>query len=83
MTATEKALQQVRKLPEEERMEVVMTISHELSDAAEGRLTGEERDQIESVLADRIDGPFERPTREEFDAKVDAEVARLNSLDNA
>ena len=64
-------------------MEVAMTISHELADAAEDRLTAEERDQIESVLADRIDGPFERPTREEFDAKVDAEVARLNSLEDA
>ena len=83
MTATEKVLQQVRDLPEAERMEVVMTISHELADAADARLTEEEHEHIESVLADRIDGPFEPlPSREEFHKRVEAEVARLDSHDN-
>ena len=81
MTALE-IFEKARELPKEEQLEIVKTISEGLSNVSEPLLTEDEESHVESVLLERSSGPFEQPTKPEFDARVDAEIARLGDRQN-
>lgn len=52
MTASE-IIEQARELPEEEQLEIVVTISQQLSKGVGDDLTQSERDHIDRVLLER------------------------------
>ena len=81
MTALE-IIEKARELPKEEQIEIVKTISEELSNVSEPLLAEDEERHVERVLLERSSGPFEQPTKAEFDSRVDAEIARLGDQQN-
>lgn len=81
MTALE-IIEKARELPEDEQMEIVKTISKDLSNDSESLLSEDEECLVENVLLERSPGPFEQPTKSEFDARVGAEIARLGKQQN-
>ncbi|MBT5705526.1 hypothetical protein N8737_01135 [Verrucomicrobia bacterium] len=78
MMIASEIIEQTREHPEEEQLEIVITISSGLFGQVGTDLSEELRKRIENVLLERIDGPFNQPTRDEFRSRVAAEVARLN-----
>ena len=66
MMIASEIIEQTREHPEEEQLEIVITISSGLFGQVGTDLSEELRKRIENVLLERIDGPFNQPTRDEF-----------------